>query len=139
MTRKEEAYFETELADYVLGNDETSDKEFFERIVCANNVIARCLSRFKNDYDELDMKDTITKEETPVSPYYVVSVGNSVSCASLGFYSTEKKAKMKIIEWENKLNPSSVYNNWEEFTYACAHNKTKITNYDISIKYLDAD
>ena len=52
MTRKEEAFFETELADFIMGDDKTSDKEFFKRIVCANNVIARCLSRFKNDYDE---------------------------------------------------------------------------------------
>jgi hypothetical protein len=54
MTRKEKAAFEIELADFIMGDDETSDKEFFERIVCANNVVARCLSRFEDDYDELD-------------------------------------------------------------------------------------
>lgn len=139
MTRKEEAYFETELADYIIGDDETSDKEFFERIICANNVIARCLSRFKNDYDELDTKNTITEKETPVPPYYVACVTVGKTCASLGLFSTMEKAQTRIIEYENALNSSITHYDWEEFIHAYAHDETKIIDYDISSEFLDAN
>lgn len=135
MTRKEEAYFETELADYIMGNDDTTDKEFFERIVCANNCIARCLSRFKDDYDEVNTDDE--EEVTTAQPYYIASVSIKDTCVSLGCYSTKEKAKMKIVEYENALNPSITHDNWEELMHAYSHNETKISDYDILREYPD--
>jgi hypothetical protein len=56
MTRTEEAIFNNKLMALLTGRGESNigDKEFFERLLYANNVIARCLSRFEDDYDELD-------------------------------------------------------------------------------------
>lgn len=140
MTRREEAIFTNELVELLTGDDDTTDKEFFERIICANTVIARCLSRFKDDYDEVNTKPTPTvKEETPVPPYYVASVSNGKTCASLGFYSIEEKAQASIIKYENTLNSSKSYDNWGDFIHDYCNNETQITDYDISMEYLDVD
>lgn len=144
MTRKEEAIFTNNLVALLTGRGEShiGDKEFFERLLCANSCIARCLSSFKDIYDEIntdDKEDTIVEKETPIPPYYVACVTVGKTCASLGLFSTMEKAQTRIIEYENALNPSITHYDWEEFIHAYAHDETKITDYDISSEFLDAN
>lgn len=139
MTRREEATFEIELTDFITGYADTSDKEFFERIICANTVIARCLSKFKDDYDELDTKPTPTvKEDTPVPSYFVVNAGAEKEYVNLGLYSTLEKARARIIEYENILNSLKAYGDWDEFIDDYDNGLTEITDYNISYERLDS-
>lgn len=144
MTRKEEAIFNNKLVELLTGEGENDigDKEFFERLLYANNCIARCLFEFKDIYDEVNTnvkEDITTEKETPVPPYYVASVSVGNTCASLGFFSTMEKAQASIIDYENALNSSKTYYNWDEFMNGYGDNEIKITDYDISSTYLDTN
>lgn len=140
MTRTEEAIFNNKLMALLTkrGESDMNDKEFFERLLYANSCIARCLLTFNDIYDDVK-KDTVVEENTPVPPYYVASVSNGKTCASLGFYSTGKEAQTSIIEYENALNPSKTYYDWYEFIHDYYNDETKITDYDISSKFLDVN
>lgn len=139
MTRREETIFTNELVELLTGDDDTSNKEFFERIICANTVIARCLSKFKDDYDEVDTKSAPTvKKDTPAPLYYVASVKAENIWKNLGFFTTFEKAQTRIIEYENTLNPSTTYYDWDEFIHDYCNNLTKITDYDIATEHPDS-
>ena len=140
MTRTEEAIFNNKLMALLTrrGESNIGDKEFFERLLYANSCIARCLLTFNDIYDDVK-EDTVVEENTPVPPYYVASVTAGKTCISLGFFSTMEKAQTSIIEYENALNSSITHYDWEEFIHAYAHDETKITDYDISSKFLDVN
>ena len=144
MTRTEEAIFNNKLMALLTGRGESDidDKEFFERLLYANSCIAQCLLTFNDIYDESDTdvkEETNVKEETPVPPYYVASANIGRTCVSLGFYSSEEKAQASVVKYENMLNSSKSYDDWEDFIHDYCNDETRITDYDISMEYLDVD